>query len=152
MEWISYLFACVCFCLQKATPDMHQFLSELKQRVRVGVVGGSDLDKIKEQLGDDGVYNKYFKYKCKYISKNFVHLQCACFLRSKSNVSCFTVIDRVDYVFAENGLVAYRFGKMHSVQVVLILCLLFNKLTNSLTYCPANDTSGFSIVIFFFSF
>ncbi|RXN30561.1 phosphomannomutase 2 [Labeo rohita] len=56
---------------QKATPDMHQFLSELRKRVRVGVVGGSDLDKIKEQLGDD-------------------------------------VIDRVDYVFAENGLVAYR--------------------------------------------
>lgn len=39
---------------QKATPDMHQFLSELRRRVRVGVVGGSDLDKIKEQLGDDG--------------------------------------------------------------------------------------------------
>lgn len=49
---------------------MHQFLSELKQRVRVGVVGGSDLDKIKEQLGDDGVYNKYLKYKCKYMTKN----------------------------------------------------------------------------------
>jgi len=44
---------------------MHQFLSELKQRVRVGVVGGSDLDKIKEQLGDDGVYYKNLKYKCK---------------------------------------------------------------------------------------
>lgn len=64
---------------QKATPDMHQFLNELRQRVRVGVVGGSDLDKIKEQLGDD-------------------------------------VINRVDYVFAENGLVAYRFGQLHSVQ------------------------------------
>ncbi|XP_051983149.1 phosphomannomutase 2 isoform X2 [Xyrauchen texanus] len=64
---------------RQTTPEMHQFLSELRQRVRVGVVGGSDLDKIKEQLGDD-------------------------------------VIDRVDYVFAENGLVAYRFGKLHSVQ------------------------------------
>uniref|UniRef100_A0A673HIB8 Phosphomannomutase n=1 Tax=Sinocyclocheilus rhinocerous TaxID=307959 RepID=A0A673HIB8_9TELE len=63
----------------KATPDMHQFLNELRQRVRVGVVGGSDLDKIKEQLGDD-------------------------------------VINRMDYVFAENGLVAYRFGQLHSVQ------------------------------------
>uniref|UniRef100_A0A673HHJ6 Phosphomannomutase n=1 Tax=Sinocyclocheilus rhinocerous TaxID=307959 RepID=A0A673HHJ6_9TELE len=58
---------------------MHQFLNELRQRVRVGVVGGSDLDKIKEQLGDD-------------------------------------VINRMDYVFAENGLVAYRFGQLHSVQ------------------------------------
>ncbi|TRY88348.1 hypothetical protein DNTS_033791 [Danionella cerebrum] len=64
---------------QKATPEMHRFLKELKQRVRVGVVGGSDLEKIKEQLGDD-------------------------------------VIDKVDYVFAENGLVAYRFGQLHSVQ------------------------------------
>uniref|UniRef100_A0A672L6M2 Phosphomannomutase n=1 Tax=Sinocyclocheilus grahami TaxID=75366 RepID=A0A672L6M2_SINGR len=63
----------------KATPDMHQFLNDLRQRVRVRVVGGSDLDKIKEQLGDD-------------------------------------VINRVDYVFAENVLVAYRFGQLHSVQ------------------------------------
>lgn len=38
---------------------MQEFLKKLKQRVRVGVVGGSDLDKIKEQLGDDGAYNKY---------------------------------------------------------------------------------------------
>lgn len=33
---------------------MQEFLSKLRQRVRVGVVGGSDLDKIKEQLGEDG--------------------------------------------------------------------------------------------------
>lgn len=66
---------------QKATPHMQEFLSKLKQLVRVGVVGGSDLNKIKEQLGDD-------------------------------------VIERVDYVFAENGLVAYRFGQLHSVQSI----------------------------------
>ncbi|XP_063063158.1 phosphomannomutase 2 [Engraulis encrasicolus] len=66
---------------QKATPDMTMFLAELRKRVRVGVVGGSDLVKIKEQLGED-------------------------------------VIDRVDYVFAENGLMAYRFGQLHSVQSI----------------------------------
>ncbi|KAM9454609.1 phosphomannomutase 2 [Clarias gariepinus] len=66
---------------QKVTPHMQEFLSKLRQRVRVGVVGGSDLNKIKEQLGDD-------------------------------------VIERVDYVFAENGLVAYRFGQLHSVQSI----------------------------------
>lgn len=33
---------------------MSEFLDKLKTRVRVGVVGGSDLVKIKEQLGDDG--------------------------------------------------------------------------------------------------
>lgn len=32
---------------------MMQFLEDLRTRVRVGVVGGSDLNKIKEQLGDD---------------------------------------------------------------------------------------------------
>ncbi|XP_062393521.1 phosphomannomutase 2 [Sardina pilchardus] len=66
---------------QKATPDMAEFLSQLRKRVRVGVVGGSDLVKIKEQLGDD-------------------------------------VIDQVDYVFAENGLMAYRYGQLHSVQSI----------------------------------
>lgn len=33
---------------------MAEFLEQLRTRVRVGVVGGSDLSKIKEQLGDDG--------------------------------------------------------------------------------------------------
>lgn len=33
---------------------MAAFLQELRRRVKVGVVGGSDFEKIKEQLGDDG--------------------------------------------------------------------------------------------------
>lgn len=37
---------------------MEEFLKKLKQKVVVGVVGGSDLKKIKEQLGSD-------KCKCK---------------------------------------------------------------------------------------
>ena len=48
-----------------------------------GVVGGSDLRKIKEQLGDD-------------------------------------VIQRVDYVFAENGLVAYGNGQLISIQSIQV--------------------------------
>lgn len=36
------------------TPGMAQFLQQLRTRVKVGVVGGSDLKKIKEQLGEDG--------------------------------------------------------------------------------------------------
>jgi phosphomannomutase len=32
---------------------MKDFLSSLRQKVTIGVVGGSDLHKIKEQLGDD---------------------------------------------------------------------------------------------------
>lgn len=66
---------------QKATPEMSEFLQKLKNRIRVGVVGGSDLCKIKEQLGDD-------------------------------------IIQKVDYVFAENGLVAYKNGELLSVQSI----------------------------------
>lgn len=66
---------------QKATPEMSEFLQKLKSRVRVGVVGGSDLCKIKEQLGED-------------------------------------IIQKVDYVFAENGLMAYKNGQLHSVQSI----------------------------------
>uniref|UniRef100_A0A3Q4I6G0 Phosphomannomutase n=1 Tax=Neolamprologus brichardi TaxID=32507 RepID=A0A3Q4I6G0_NEOBR len=41
---------------QRVTPDMAEFLQKLRTRVRVGVVGGSDLSKIKEQLGDDEIF------------------------------------------------------------------------------------------------
>uniref|UniRef100_A0AAQ4QYH2 Phosphomannomutase n=1 Tax=Gasterosteus aculeatus aculeatus TaxID=481459 RepID=A0AAQ4QYH2_GASAC len=66
---------------QRVTPNMAEFLEELRTRVCVGVVGGSDLSKIKEQLGND-------------------------------------VIHKVDYVFAENGLVAYKNGQLLSVQSI----------------------------------
>uniref|UniRef100_A0A7S3VVJ2 Phosphomannomutase n=1 Tax=Dunaliella tertiolecta TaxID=3047 RepID=A0A7S3VVJ2_DUNTE len=56
---------------KKALPDMLEFLQELRKYVKVGIVGGSDLHKIQEQLGDN-------------------------------------LIGAYDYVFAENGLVAYK--------------------------------------------
>ncbi|CAD7697270.1 unnamed protein product [Ostreobium quekettii] len=43
---------------KKATPEMLAFLQELRQRVPVGIVGGSDLAKISEQLGE-GVVSQY---------------------------------------------------------------------------------------------
>ena len=36
----------------KVTPHMHQFLSDLRSKARIAIVGGSDLHKQKEQLGD----------------------------------------------------------------------------------------------------
>ncbi|XP_068100755.1 phosphomannomutase 2 [Hyperolius riggenbachi] len=59
---------------QKVTSDMAEFLQRLRKQVKLGVVGGSDFEKIKEQLGDD-------------------------------------VVEKFDYVFAENGLVAYKNGQ-----------------------------------------
>ncbi|KAJ1097863.1 hypothetical protein NDU88_002979 [Pleurodeles waltl] len=56
---------------QKVTSEIDDFLQQLRKKVKVGVVGGSDYEKIKEQLGDD-------------------------------------VVEKFDYVFAENGLVAYK--------------------------------------------
>ncbi|XP_061849922.1 phosphomannomutase 2 isoform X1 [Colius striatus] len=66
---------------QKITAEMAAFLQQLRTKVKVGVVGGSDFDKIKEQLGDD-------------------------------------VLENFDYVFPENGLVAYKDGKLLSKQSI----------------------------------
>uniref|UniRef100_A0A8C8R7X1 Phosphomannomutase n=1 Tax=Pelusios castaneus TaxID=367368 RepID=A0A8C8R7X1_9SAUR len=40
---------------QKITAEMAEFLQKLRKKARVGVVGGSDFEKIQEQLGDDVV-------------------------------------------------------------------------------------------------
>jgi phosphomannomutase len=59
----------------EATNEMKEFLDKLRERVVVGIVGGSDLVKQKEQMGED-------------------------------------IVDKVDYNFSENGLVAYKDGKL----------------------------------------
>lgn len=64
---------------KKATDEMLTFMQELRKVVKVGIVGGSDLHKIAEQLGDK-------------------------------------VVDSYDYVFAENGLVAYKDGQLLAKQ------------------------------------
>lgn len=33
---------------------MDDFLQKLRQKVKIGVVGGSDFEKVQEQLGNDG--------------------------------------------------------------------------------------------------
>ncbi|MBN3280765.1 PMM2 Phosphomannomutase, partial [Polyodon spathula] len=65
---------------QRVTPEMGSFLQRLRQKVKVRVVGGSDFEKIKEQLGED-------------------------------------VVEKVEYVFAENDQVAYKAGKLLSVHI-----------------------------------
>eukprot|EP00095_Tigriopus_kingsejongensis_P011288 snap_masked-scaffold14_size734282-processed-gene-2.3 protein:Tk11288 transcript:snap_masked-scaffold14_size734282-processed-gene-2.3-mRNA-1 annotation:"hypothetical protein DAPPUDRAFT_299547" len=64
-------------------PHVEQFLLEpLKAQVTLGLVGGSDLDKIAEQMGGANV------------------------------------VDKFDYVFAENGLVAYKDGQFVEKQSI----------------------------------
>lgn len=63
-------FRKTCICLfdvdgtiteprQRITTDMEDFIERLKKRVTVGLVGGSDLAKILEQLGGDDKLHKY---------------------------------------------------------------------------------------------
>ncbi|EGC39553.1 phosphomannomutase [Dictyostelium purpureum] len=63
------------------TPEFKQFLSNLRTKVELGVVGGSDLIKIKEQLGE-GCVNDFH------------------------------------YVFAENGLLAFKDGSLLATQSI----------------------------------
>ena len=58
----------------EVTGEMKAFMAELREKVPIGIVGGSDLEKIKEQLGSD----------------------------------CIT---EYDYVFAQNGLQAFKAGE-----------------------------------------
>jgi phosphomannomutase len=55
----------------RMTPEMAVFLEELRKIVKVAIVGGSNLEKQRHQVGED-------------------------------------VLSRFDYVFSENGLVAYK--------------------------------------------
>ena len=62
---------------QRITEEMEVYLQKLKCKCRVGLVGGSDLNKINEQMSGTGEH----------------------------------VIDRYEFVFSENGLVAHKKGQ-----------------------------------------
>ncbi|XP_005302656.1 phosphomannomutase 1 isoform X2 [Chrysemys picta bellii] len=68
---------------KKIEPEVDKFLQELRERVQIGVVGGSDYSKIAEQLGEGD-----------------------------------EVIDKFDYVFAENGTVQYKNGQLVAKQAI----------------------------------
>ena len=73
---------------------MMSLLRELRKKVVIGVVGGSDLVKISEQFskaGFDGTYPVRMATK---------HAQCA----------CYQVLTEFDYTFGENGLTAFKLG------------------------------------------
>lgn len=66
---------------QGATEEMKTFLGELRKKVPVAIVGGSDYPKIKEQMGA-------------------------------------AISGEVDFVFAENGLTAFRGGKQMATRSI----------------------------------
>lgn len=83
---------------QNITEDMEIFLKKLKDKVCIGLVGGSDLSKIEEQMGGSDVIHEY------------------------------------DYVFPENGLVAYKNGNLIGKESILSY-MGEEKLQTFINYC-----------------
>jgi phosphomannomutase len=78
------------------TPEVTEFLERLKSKAVVGIVGGSDLVKQKEQLGEDITHRADYSFS--------------------GSVAYFN-ITRHNCCAVENGLVAYRNGELIGIQV-----------------------------------
>ncbi len=50
----------------RITPHMDAFMKDLKKRITVGIVGGSDLKKQMEQLGESGTLGLFLLYPKAY--------------------------------------------------------------------------------------
>ena len=87
-------------CLQAAPAEILDLLKELRKKLVIGFVGGSDLVKITEQLNVRGN-----NCKCELPGPS---------LTLTNDPICpmrIPAIDDFDFAFAENGLTAYRLGK-----------------------------------------
>ncbi len=121
---------------ERITPHMDAFMKELRKHVTVGVVGGSDLKKQMEQLGESGTY--VWDYYCVWyevVSARCKYLPAA-LRKTGSGPLCghhFVTIPRLliclcaasviqDYVysFSENGLVAYKNGRQIGEKVCIV--------------------------------
>ena len=79
----------------RITPEMDDFLRALKSKVSVGLVGGSDLAKIAEQMEPVGVDS------------------------SSSAQSILDLVKKFHYLFAENGLVAFKSGERQETDSIV---------------------------------
>jgi Eukaryotic phosphomannomutase len=103
------------------------------QKVSVGIVGGSDLTKIKEQLGDNGVQPADSEPSpcAVHLLPNALHrgaytaillIDCmpatprTCTTRGLKRTPQIAVCELVDYTFSENGLMAHKGTELLAVQ------------------------------------
>ena len=63
---LRHSFACCCYgpLDQVITPEMKEFILNIKKKVAIGVVGGSDYDKMQEQMGGDDSKQLQLSYFC----------------------------------------------------------------------------------------
>jgi phosphomannomutase len=87
---------------QKVKQDMLDKLVALREKVTIGIVGGSDINKQYEQLGETGM-----SYLAFASSVDPLHLTSL----------AIAVLKDFDYVFSENGLNAFKDGETLAVQV-----------------------------------
>ena len=80
---------------------MIDLLERLRKKVVIGVVGGSDFNKIAEQLYVPGSSGAFIQIRT---------------VDGFSPYPLYIVVDQFDYFFAENGLTAYKSGKQLSSQ------------------------------------
>lgn len=87
----------------------HVLSAASAQAVTVGIVGGSDLHKIAEQLGEGCEFDAAAACAKSQDPDEILTLRftCPCML----HLPC-TGINAYDYVFAENGLDAYKAGQL----------------------------------------
>ena len=105
----------------------------------LGVVGGSDLVKITEQLGKSGLEPAY---TIKLVAPLCSSLQIT-LLMSLRSIPLVAVFTDYDYVFSENGLVAHKNGELIGTQVSLrapyLYCTYMYRST--LNFRPSNLVS-----------
>ena len=117
------------------------------QYVRVGIVGGSDQAKICEQLGKNGEPPCHMHLPSLMPNHCFTHLQRGALcpiaalqqgaMSGKSNLcthavtrslrpcsSCAAPLE-YDYLFSENGLVAYKDGKVRAASHFSSVCTVY---------------------------
>lgn len=88
------------------TPEMATFLEKLRKTATTGIVGGSNLDKQRLQVGEDGTLLSKLSLQRSHKHKRKLLLP-----------PPLAVLSRFDYVFSENGLVAYKEGQLIGQEV-----------------------------------
>lgn len=99
-------------------------MKKLREKVVVALVGGSDFPKLEEQMGGD---NGKISLKIYFIALEILAVHVPYWrgiLKMKRIVFYFPVTTLYDYVFPENGLVAYKNGELFHRQVSGIIIFI----------------------------
>mmetsp|Transcript_18585 Transcript_18585/g.30310 ORF Transcript_18585/g.30310 Transcript_18585/m.30310 type:complete len:249 (-) Transcript_18585:934-1680(-) len=107
---------------ERITPEMDAFMKKLKEHIVVGVVGGSDLEKQQEQVGEDvtDVYDYSFSQNglVGYKDGKLIHTQSMVKLLGEDNLKAFInfvlkYLADVDCPVKRGTFIEYRLGMLN---------------------------------------